>query len=88
LIFDEATSSLDNVTEQKISHAIDSISREKTILIVAHRLSTVRFCDKLIFLSRGEVQAIGTYDQLIENNSNFRQLALVEGDNQQKFGTP
>jgi len=88
LVFDEATSSLDNVTEQKISHAIDSISREKTILIVAHRLSTVRFCDKLIFLSRGEVQAIGTYDQLIENNSNFRQLALVEGDNQQKFGTP
>ena len=81
LIFDEATSSLDNVTDQKITHAINSISKEKTILIVAHRLSTVRYCDKLIFLSHGEVQAVGTYDQLIEKNREFHQLALIEEEN-------
>ena len=87
LIFDEATSSLDNVTEQKITHAISSIFREKTILMVAHRLSAVRYCDKLIFLSDGEVQAEGTYDQLIEKNQEFYQLALIE-ENQSERESP
>ena len=81
LIFDEATSALDNEVEQEITDAIRSISRDKTILIVAHRLSTIRNCDELIFLSEGEVQAIGTYDELVKTNGKFRQLASLDGAN-------
>jgi ATP-binding cassette subfamily B protein len=75
LIFDEATSALDNATEQLVMSAIDALNRELTIVLVAHRLSTVRRCDLIIELEGGKVIAQGTYDELLETSSSFRNLA-------------
>ena len=72
LVFDEATSALDNVTEHDIHSAIETLARKKTILIVAHRLSTVRNCDKLVFMMDGSIREIGTYNELIERNPEFQ----------------
>ncbi len=74
IVFDEATSALDSRTEKEVSHAIESLSREKTLIIIAHRLSTVRHCDQLILLKDGQIEDIGTFDELALNNSSFREL--------------
>jgi ATP-binding cassette subfamily B protein len=75
LIFDEATSALDNATEQLVMSAIDALNRQLTIVLVAHRLSTVRRCDLIIELEGGRVVAQGTYEQLLETSLSFRNLA-------------
>jgi ATP-binding cassette, subfamily B, bacterial PglK len=77
LVFDEATSALDNVTEQDITRAIETLSGDKTILIVAHRLSTVRKCDKIVFMKEGRIEAFGTYEDLLQGNDEFRHLAQL-----------
>ena len=75
LIFDEATSSLDGETERSISETVRQLGGKKTILIIAHRLSTVRHCDKLVFMIDGRCVDSGTYDDLIARNSQFRLFA-------------
>jgi len=65
LVFDEATSSLDQETEQDVMDAIEGLGRELTILIIAHRLSTIRFCDTIIKLRKDEMVVQGTYEQII-----------------------
>lgn len=75
LVLDEATSALDNETEQSIIKAISRLQHDKTIIMIAHRLSTIRDCDQIIVLSGGRVDGIGTYNQLVESNAVFRQLA-------------
>jgi len=75
LIFDEATSALDNQTEAAIVEAIQSLSHSVTMLIVAHRLSTIRACDAIIMLERGEIIDRGSYDELYARNPAFRALA-------------
>lgn len=65
LVFDEATSALDNATEQSVMDAIEGLSSDLTILLIAHRLTTVRRCDTIVELEHGRV---GTYEQLIERN--------------------
>lgn len=75
LVFDEATSALDNVTEQAMVDSISGLDQEKTILIVAHRLSTVRHCDIIFELDKGRLVAQGTYEQLLSNSSSFRDMA-------------
>lgn len=77
LVFDEATSALDNFTEKEIMEAIEGLSRDITIVIVAHRLSTVRSCDTIIELGGGNVIAQGSYEYLLENSQSFRQMANV-----------
>ena len=77
LIFDEATSALDNATEQSVMDAIHGLDSELTILIIAHRLTTVRHCDTVVQLENGRVVAQGTYEQLIEHSAYFRQMALA-----------
>ncbi len=74
-VFDEATSALDNTTEQSVMDAIDALDRELTILIVAHRLTTVQRCDTIVELEEGRVVARGTYDELLESSPSFRQMA-------------
>lgn len=74
LIMDEATSALDNDTERRISETIASLHGKVTIVIVAHRLSTVRDCDKIVFLREGEVAGIGTFEELQESNPEFARL--------------
>jgi len=66
IIFDEATSSLDAESENEISAALGRISRSKTLIIIAHRLSTVKDCDKILVLEKGVVIGFDTHDNLIE----------------------
>lgn len=75
LVLDEATSALDNLTELAVMEAVHRLSRQKTIILIAHRLSTVMSCDNIFYLERGEVIASGRYEELLENNSQFRRLA-------------
>jgi ABC-type multidrug transport system fused ATPase/permease subunit len=76
LIFDEATSSLDGVTENLIMNAIYEFTGKKTIIIIAHRLKTIQGCDQIFFLNQGRVVDKGTYQDLIEKNEHFQQMAL------------
>ena len=69
LVFDEATSALDNTTEQDVMDAIEGLGRDLTILIIAHRLSTVSRCDMIVQLEQGEVANQGTYECLLEQMS-------------------
>ena len=75
LILDEATSALDNLTERAVMDAVHNLGRAKTIMMIAHRLSTVRECDTIFMLEGGRVIAEGSYDELIESNRQFRALA-------------
>jgi len=71
LVFDEATSALDNLTEKSVMQSIDSMSHNITIIIIAHRLSTVRKCDQIYLLERGKVKASGNFDQLSKKSKDF-----------------
>ena len=77
LVFDEATSALDNATEQSVMDAIEGLSSDLTILLIAHRLTTVRRCDTIVELELGKVVAQGTYEQLLERSSSFSNMAGV-----------
>jgi ATP-binding cassette, subfamily B, bacterial PglK len=74
LVFDEATSALDNATEQSVMDAIDGLDRDLTIVLIAHRLTTVRRCDVIIELEHGRVVAQGTFEQLVESSASFRKM--------------
>jgi ATP-binding cassette, subfamily B, bacterial PglK len=74
LIFDEATSALDNVTERAVLSAIDNVGSDKTVIMIAHRLSTVRDCDQILLLDRGRMVGLGTYDELLSGNQAFQHL--------------
>ncbi|MBF9022594.1 ATP-binding cassette domain-containing protein [Rhodobacterales bacterium FZCC0069] len=73
LVLDEATSALDNLTEQAVMHAVNNLG-QVTIIMIAHRLSTVRQCDQIYLLEGGEVKASGTYVQLTANNQKFKMM--------------
>ena len=75
LVLDEATSSLDGITENAIMDAINNLSHEKTIIMIAHRLSTVKECDIIHFMSNGQITDSGTYQQLIDSNEEFKTMA-------------
>ena len=68
IILDEATSSLDTITEKGIIDSLKKISFNKTLIIIAHRLNTVRYCDKIFYLEKGRIKDEGTFDELIKNN--------------------
>jgi ABC-type multidrug transport system fused ATPase/permease subunit len=74
LVFDEATSALDNKTENAVVRAIEEQDSNLTILIVAHRLTTVRHCDFIVELQHGRVVAKGKYDDLVECSPSFREM--------------
>jgi ABC-type multidrug transport system fused ATPase/permease subunit len=75
LVFDEATSSLDGVTENAIVDAIHNLSNKKTIIMIAHRLSTVKECDIIYVLENGSIVDSGKYDKLISENEYFKKVA-------------
>ena len=75
LVFDEATSSLDGITEKMIMEAIHNFSGKKSIILIAHRLKTVKKCDKIFFIDKGRVADQGTYQELVENNKHFKDMA-------------
>jgi len=77
LIMDEATSSLDNHTESLVMDALEDLKEERTFIMIAHRLSTVRNCDRLYFMKDGRIEAVGTYDELSLKHPDFRRMAEV-----------
>jgi len=85
LILDEATSALDNPTEQSVMDSINGLKRDLTVLVIAHRLSTVRCCDNIVELECGRVKAQGRYDQLIERSSSFRNMARLTTAHEQSL---
>ena len=77
LVFDEATSSLDSATEKSVMKSIEGLASNFTILLIAHRLTTVQNCDIIVELKNGRVAAKGTYEQLLESSSSFRKMASI-----------
>ena len=74
LVMDEATSALDSETENQISQAIAGLSGDKTVIVIAHRLSTVRNCDRIVLLESGRVVDTGTFDELANRNVDFSRM--------------
>ena len=81
IIFDESTSSLDNFAQGDIKHSIDEMKGKSTIIIVAHRLSTIKDVDKIFFLEDGQIIDTGTFDELFENNVKFKNMFYAENLN-------
>jgi len=77
LVLDEATSALDNLTERAVMDAVANLGRAKTVVMIAHRLTTVRNCDIIFMMERGRVVAQGSYDELLARNRAFQ--AMVAG---------
>tara|TARA_B100000900_G_scaffold415480_1_gene445515 strand:+ start:14696 stop:16501 length:1806 start_codon:yes stop_codon:yes gene_type:complete len=75
LILDEASSSLDGITEKKIMEEIGKLSTFKTIIIIAHRINTIKDCDTIFFFDKGRIAYKGSYDELYEKNADFRKMA-------------
>jgi ABC-type multidrug transport system fused ATPase/permease subunit len=75
LVMDEATSALDGITEESVMDALHSLSRKKTIIVIAHRLTTVRECDAIYLLEKGRIVAQGTYPDLMRESAWFRKAA-------------
>lgn len=78
LILDEATSALDTVSERLVQAAIDELSKERTTLVIAHRLSTVRGADQIAVLDKGRVIELGTHDQLLALGGLYRELHSLQ----------
>ena len=74
LVLDEATSALDNITERRVTDTIQKLSGSLTMIVVAHRLSTVRMCDQLVFLRHGRVAAVGTFDEVARADAEFARM--------------
>lgn len=75
LVLDEATSSLDTITENIIMEAVQGFSHKKTIIIIAHRLSTVKNCDIIYYMKNGRIIDRGNYQDLVESNKDFKKMA-------------
>lgn len=77
VVFDEATSALDNATERDVMAAIEELHGQKTVILIAHRLTTVRRCDRIFVLHKGKLVDEGTYDSLMKESDGFRRLAMA-----------
>ena len=78
LILDEATSSLDTESEKKVQTAIEALLKDRTALIIAHRLSTVQTANKIITIEKGKISEIGTHDELYSNDGLYRKLYDIQ----------
>lgn len=79
LVMDEATSALDNITEKVLIRAIERLRGDKTIIMIAHRLTTVQNCDTIYMMKEGEVIGEGPYEELLVTSKEFREMSLVDG---------
>src|SRR5690625_1155495 len=78
LVMDEATSALDNITERYVIEAIERLRGDRTIIMIAHRLTTVQNCDIIYMIDEGKIITQGTNEELIENSEEFRKMSLVK----------
>ena len=74
LIFDEATSALDTESENEVKNAIENLLQDRTVIIIAHRLSTITNADKIIVLDKGEISDLGSHEELIDRNNQYKNL--------------
>ncbi|HUX76234.1 MAG TPA: ATP-binding cassette domain-containing protein, partial [Anaerolineae bacterium] len=74
LILDDSTSAIDSATEDQIQRAMRRISRERTTFIITHRLSQIRWADRILVLRRGELVAQGTHEELMERSADYRRI--------------
>lgn len=74
LIMDEATSALDTITERAVMDAVGNLEHQKTIILVAHRLSTVRRCDNIFLFEHGKIVGSGSYDELVDQSAHFQTM--------------
>ncbi len=77
LIMDEATSALDNITEKYVIEAIEQLRGDRTIIMIAHRLTTVKNCDKIYMIDDGHIVGEGTYNELLESNKEFQRMSMI-----------
>lgn len=85
ILLDEATSALDNLTEREVMAAVNNLPGEKTLILIAHRLTTLRACDRIVLLKRGRISRVGTWAELIESSAEFQamaQMVIVRSDDQ------
>lgn len=78
ILFDESTSSLDNLSQDDIKESIKKLSGKHTIVVVAHRLSTVKTCDAIYFVDGGKVTAKGKFEELLEKNKDFKEFFMAD----------
>jgi subfamily B ATP-binding cassette protein MsbA len=78
LIMDEATSALDSETEQNIQSAIEALHGQYTLLIVAHRLSTIKNADRIVYMKKGTIESIDSYSKLLMSSNGFRRMVEVQ----------
>ena len=78
LIFDEATSALDTEAERQVQEAIDRLMANRTTLVVAHRLSTVRNADRILVIDQGRIVESGTHDQLMARGGLYHRLYMMQ----------
>jgi ABC-type bacteriocin/lantibiotic exporter with double-glycine peptidase domain len=79
IVFDEATSALDGITEQEITDSLMALNGDVTIIMIAHRLSSIRKADKVVYVENGKILAIGTFEQVRDTIPNFKQQAAAMG---------
>ena len=79
---DEATSALDNETEVDITQSIRSLAGSKTILIIAHRRTTIEQCNNIIFVNNGRIDGHGQFNTLLETNPDFKKMILSSTNDQ------
>lgn len=78
MIFDEATAALDSQTEWVIQQSMEQLKGKATFIIIAHRLSTVRFADKVVLLKEGRIERIGSFEELMQNSESFRKMVELQ----------
>ena len=80
VVFDEATSALDSKTEQQIQESLEQLSQNRTTLVIAHRLSTVRNADRIVVMDEGRVKEVGNHDALMDRKGLYYELYMAQGE--------
>ena len=80
LILDDSTSAIDSNTEDKIQRAIQNILKDRTTILITHRLSQIRWADLIIVLKKGEISAIGTHENLLKSSEEYQKIFIKKFD--------